>query len=265
MDRHAFLAMIASRLGRSGPLTEAPAHLYRGVPGEYRDRMETLNAEERLQLFVSNWTALTGEAVIVPREEAAAGIEEMLARFRQRGPLERVLYADTEELRGYGVLRVLQEQGLSGVPWADDRDNEAELEPLGLSEPGEAGALAGAKWQARSPLLRAAERCQIGIVAPAAAIANTGTLAVWSAGRQGRSVSLLPGMLLAILPAERIVARMGEAFERVNGMSNREGGLPASLNLITGPSRSADIENDLTIGVHGPGVVGAVILTSDGT
>ncbi|MEB9893728.1 hypothetical protein P4K96_09245, partial [Bacillus cereus] len=155
MERHAFLAAIASRLGRSGPLTEAPAHLYRGVPGEYRERMERLNADERLKLFVSNWTALTGEAVIVPQEEAAAGIEEMIARFRHRGPLERVLYADTEELRGYGVPRVLQEQGLSGVPWADDRDNEAELERLGLSGPGEAGALAGAKWQARNPLLRA--------------------------------------------------------------------------------------------------------------
>ncbi|BFH69529.1 hypothetical protein J27TS7_01680 [Paenibacillus dendritiformis] len=246
-------------------MTEAPAHLYRGVPGEYRERMGRLNADERLKLFVSNWTALTGEAVIVPREEAAAGIGEMLARFRQRGPLERVLYADTEELRGYGVPRVLQEQGLSGVPWTEDQDNEAELEQLGLPGPGEAGALAGAKWQARSPLLRAAERCQLGIVAPAAAIANTGTLAVWSAGRQGRSVSLLPGMLLAILPAGRIVARMGEAFERVNGKAAREGGLPASLNLITGPSRSADIENDLTIGVHGPGVVGVVIVTSSGT
>lgn len=262
MDRHAFLASIAARLGRPEPLTEAPAHLYRGVPGEYRDRMESLNADERLQLFVNNWTALTGEAVIVPKEEAAAGIEEIFARFRQRGPLERVLYADTDELRGYGVPRVLQEQGLSGVPWADDRDNEAELEPLGLSDPGEAGALAGAKWQARSPLLRAAERCQLGIVTPAAAIANTGTLAVWSAGRQGRSVSLLPGMLLAVFPVERIVSRMGEAFERLIGMGEREGsGLPASLNLITGPSRSADIENDLTIGVHGPGVVGVVILT----
>lgn len=53
---------------------------------------------------------------------------------------------------------------------------------------------------------------------------------------------------------------MGEAFQQVTNGKNDASQYASSLNLITGPSRSADIENDLTIGIHGPGKVYAVII-----
>jgi L-lactate dehydrogenase complex protein LldG len=63
---------------------------------------------------------------------------------------------------------------------------------------------------------------------------------------------------MAIIPVERLVTRLGEIMVHFD-----EGGresLPAGIHFISGPSRSADIENDLTIGVHGPGVVYALIV-----
>ena len=268
MNEQQFLTQIAVRLGRAKPLQQPPATMFNGVPDSYRERMGQLEREECVQLFMDSWTALTGLVRVAPVSQAAEAISASIAELKERGMLERVVYANTPELQSYGVPQVLHKQRLVGVPWsesasaADEEDAwKAALEQLGTSEPGEAGALAGEKWQARSPLLRAVERCHLGIVVPEAIVANTGTLAVLSAGAQGRSVSLMPGMLLAVFPAERIVARMGEVFERLRASHGEMANLPSSLNLITGPSRSADIENDLTIGIHGPGIVSAVILT----
>jgi L-lactate dehydrogenase complex protein LldG len=63
---------------------------------------------------------------------------------------------------------------------------------------------------------------------------------------------------MAILPVERLQTRLGEVMIRFDA-SGRES-LPAGIHFISGPSRSSDIENDLTIGVHGPGVVYALLV-----
>jgi L-lactate dehydrogenase complex protein LldG len=64
-------------------------------------------------------------------------------------------------------------------------------------------------------------------------------------------------MHVVLLDSSRIVARMGEAFEKLA----RARTLASSLIFVTGPSRTSDIENDLTIGVHGPASV--VVLIRD--
>ena len=91
------------------------------------------------------------------------------------------------------------------------------------------------------------------------AAAELGSVAVCSSPGHGRSVSLLPPVFVAFVPAERLLYTRRAVLEEV-AKRHREGRGPSSLTFITGPSRSADIENDLTIGIHGPGVVAAVIV-----
>jgi L-lactate utilization protein LutC len=67
-------------------------------------------------------------------------------------------------------------------------------------------------------------------------------------------------ILFGIFRADQLVTRIGEAFEQIRERFPDSPSLPSSINIVTGPSRSADIENDLTIGVHGPGKVYAVII-----
>ena len=69
-------------------------------------------------------------------------------------------------------------------------------------------------------------------------------------------VSLLPPVHVAVIRPAQLLPSLAEAIRRVGQAKE----LPSSLVLITGPSRSADIENDLSIGVHGPGSVHAVLL-----
>ncbi|HVI75248.1 MAG TPA: lactate utilization protein [Anaeromyxobacteraceae bacterium] len=78
------------------------------------------------------------------------------------------------------------------------------------------------------------------------AVANTGTLAQAADGVEGRLVSMLPPLHVALLPTSRLVPDLAALFARLSPAQTRY------LALITGPSRTADIERVLTIGVHGP-------------
>lgn len=86
----------------------------------------------------------------------------------------------------------------------------------------------------------------LGITGARAAVALTGSLVVDAARAGGRSVSLLPPVHLALVGVDAIVATPGESWRVMAG--------PLSSNVvqITGPSRSADIELIITLGVHGP-------------
>ncbi len=85
------------------------------------------------------------------------------------------------------------------------------------------------------------------------AIAETGTLVLSSAA--GRFASLLPMRHLALVREEQLVPTMAEALAKYGDE------LPSAWVQATGPSRTADIELTLSIGVHGPGVVHVVLLS----
>jgi L-lactate dehydrogenase complex protein LldG len=84
-------------------------------------------------------------------------------------------------------------------------------------------------------------------------LADTGTLVVRATPAQGRLVSLLPPVHIAVLSRQRIVPDLAACFRALN--MHEEARRTSLLTLITGPSRTADIEQTLTIGVHGPGAL----------
>jgi L-lactate dehydrogenase complex protein LldG len=91
-------------------------------------------------------------------------------------------------------------------------------------------------------------RFDIGISEAQAGIAETGTLLLDSSRERHRLVSLVPPVHIAILEASQIVATLGEALS----MMQRDKQVSPIVTLVTGPSRTADIELTLAIGVHGP-------------
>lgn len=98
-------------------------------------------------------------------------------------------------------------------------------------------------------------RAEIGLTGCDAGIAETGSLVFASGPGRSRTVSLLPRVHLAVVRRADICFSMGELFR--NRRDLLEG--TASTTVITGPSRTADIELSLTLGVHGPGRVLVVI------
>lgn len=89
----------------------------------------------------------------------------------------------------------------------------------------------------------------VGITGVFCAIAETGTLMLLSGTETPATISLLPETHVALLPTSRIVARMEDAW----ALLRREHGvLPRAVNFVSGPSRTADIEQTVTLGAHGP-------------
>ncbi|MDH3288726.1 MAG: lactate utilization protein C [Betaproteobacteria bacterium] len=89
----------------------------------------------------------------------------------------------------------------------------------------------------------------VGITGAFCAIAETGTLITLSGSKTPSAVSLLPETHVAIVEKSRIVRGMEEAWEL---MRAERGELPRAVNFISGPSRTADIEQTVTLGAHGP-------------
>lgn len=89
---------------------------------------------------------------------------------------------------------------------------------------------------------------EVGITRAQAAIAETGTLVLDSSCERNRLVSVVPPVHIAIVAASRIHETLGETLAMLQSGDE----LSPAITFITGPSRTADIELTLTIGVHGP-------------
>jgi L-lactate dehydrogenase complex protein LldG len=92
-------------------------------------------------------------------------------------------------------------------------------------------------------------------------VAETGTLALVSGPDNPTSLNFLPDTHIVIVAAADIAGDLETVFDRV---PRGQGGaaLPRTINLVTGPSRSADIEQTLILGAHGPRRLHIVIVES---
>jgi len=97
----------------------------------------------------------------------------------------------------------------------------------------------------------------VGITGCFCALAETGTLLQLSAPQRPAATSLLPPVHVAVLPAARIVATMEDAWMLLRC---EQGRMPRAANFISGPSRTADIEQTLVLGAHGPCRVHIVVI-----
>ena len=89
----------------------------------------------------------------------------------------------------------------------------------------------------------------VGVTGTFCAIAETGTLMVLSGAETPATTSLLPETHVAVLDPRRIVATMEDAWELMRKEYKQP---PRAVNFISGPSRTADIEQTVTLGAHGP-------------
>ena len=111
-------------------------------------------------------------------------------------------------------------------------------------------------WQASTMTVarRAPEGAdRVGINRPLCAVAETGTLVFASGPQSPATMNFLPETHIVVLRASEIVGGYEDAWDRLLAAGRGQGpALPRTLNLVTGTSRTGDIEQILQLGVHGP-------------
>jgi L-lactate dehydrogenase complex protein LldG len=119
--------------------------------------------------------------------------------------------------------------------------------------------LEGIDWSSRPLIEREVRRAQEGDLVSLqhawAAVAETGTLFFPSEPARPATLNLLPETEIVLLRVSRIVGAYEEAWDRLRAERSDPmtgGFMPRNLMLVTGPSRSADIEQTLELGAHGP-------------
>ncbi|MEA4985024.1 Lactate utilization protein C [bioreactor metagenome] len=89
-----------------------------------------------------------------------------------------------------------------------------------------------------------------GVTPCAYLVARTGSVVVTSSGNSGRQMHAFPPIHIILAKKEQLVSYLEEALDAVRQQFN--GKMPSAITVITGPSRTADIEKTLVLGAHGP-------------
>jgi L-lactate utilization protein LutC len=186
--------------------------------------------DDKVASFLAEWIAVGGKG---RRVQGLNGFREYLAELLKSCRPSRVLRWSHPLLKRLELDEFLSERQIQVAAWD-------QLEQQSASE----------RW----PTAFAAD---LGITSVDWAVAETGTLALCSLPGQGRVVSLLPATYLAVITPVQIVPDLFDLFDRIG---ERKDDLPSNISLVTGPSKTGDIELKLTTGVHGPGNVNVVIV-----
>jgi L-lactate dehydrogenase complex protein LldG len=231
MTEKAFLTRVANRLGRGTPATQKP---------EWRPAMPVPNVgptdpDALADRFEAELAKLSGRSYRVGSAAVVAPlILQILAEAGVAAPGDVVRWDDPTVV-GLGLDEALTGAGFTVIPFRHGADGRRQAET--------------------------AEQSVAGITGVDIAIAETGTLVMGSsrleqgAPGRGRTVSLLPPVHIAIVRKEQLVYSTVAVFRRL-----AQGPMPSQVIFASGPSRSADIENDLSIGVHGPKQAHVIII-----
>lgn len=186
--------------------------------------------EPLVEVFVQALEAAQGVVHLVGNQDEARDC--LVAEFRNRG-VSQVLSWDPIYLSVPGLGDALQVGGIEMIP----------------------SVLAGPD---RKTDLVALEAIPVGLTAAVAGLARTGSIVVYSDNYRGRLASLLPPVHYAVLNAYQLYPDLAAWIS-----TDRAGSAIAESSntvVITGPSRSADIAQTLTLGAHGPKEMHVVLI-----
>jgi L-lactate dehydrogenase complex protein LldG len=215
-NRERFLNHLAEKLGRKRKTTvEKPEWTYQ----PQRDVFKMYSKDELLSLFIKSATANHSEVYETTAEELPG---RLLKTFEDFGGGPIVVSKD-ERFAEFGLESVLSEYGVS-------------------------------YWdvQKGSTQMNSVAAANIGLSFSDITLAESGTAVFFNDKNKARSINLLPVTSIIIVPKSTLVPRITQATDIINQRVQSGGPIESYINMVSGPSNSADIEMNLVVGVHGP-------------
>ncbi|WP_225434195.1 LutC/YkgG family protein [Peribacillus tepidiphilus] len=232
-NREQFLAKVAGRLGRSSILSSAPKREY-----NYQPQHKTLagkTMDELVEIFKEHCERIHTDYY----QTTTSGLQDTLKAAINKFGGGPVMITKDHRFDDFGLRGLLSEElpanGCKVFEW------NPELGDQNIS---------------------LAEKSNVGITFSEITLAESATVVLFASPEKGRSVSLLPTTYIAIIPKSSIVPRMTQAAQFIREAVKNGEAVPSSINFVTGPSNSADIEMNLVVGVHGP-IKAAYIVVED--
>ncbi len=240
------------------PKEEFLAHVRRSLGNTEKAGGEVANA--RLSETLSVLESQAAEARQRLSRERRALIAELSATAQLRGwTLRRA--ANSEEVLGY-LTEIARQHGVTQICRTDQAVFADLAVDSGLQNQGIESIVIRQDTAAPSHYLREQIIASgIGLTGADYAVAETGSVVVLPRKGLSRLVSVVPPVHLALVRPEDVVASLDDVFLFRRLEYHRNGGdMGSYLNFITGPSRTADIEMKLVVGVHGPREVHLIML-----
>lgn len=226
-NRDSFLANIRVKVGGISP--EVPIEKPKWSVSPQSNVLVGASQDELVQILRDQCTQIHTDFFTTTVEDLPSTLIEVFGFYEA----ESIVYSDDPRFHEYGIESYLTDK--QAFKWnKKDRVTSIEL----------------------------SEKADIGITFSDITLAESGTIVLLNNPGQGRSVSLLPEKYIAIIPKSTIVRRMTQATDKIHQQVENKENIATSVNFITGPSNSADIEMNLVVGVHGP-IRAAYIVVED--
>lgn len=239
--KEAMLARIRKALGRSAEGLEISAKPAAMPEGELSGIMPPIAPEELLPKFEAEFTKVAGSA---HRASSALEFEEILRGILISSAASGAVVSRNPLLAKLRIAEKIRGWGTTAEVWPTSSPLASQDEPAHLREFAAASFLA-----------------DVGITGVDFALAETGTLVLSSLTEGSQLASLAPPVHVALYRRSQLVGSLEEVLDKVPVSRDPSRTSPGrSVVFITGTSRTADIEQILIRGVHGPREVHAILV-----
>lgn len=218
-NRDAFLANIASQLGRE--VRHTPLARPQPINDYAQTRLTELSLQQRCDAFID-----VASNVMLAHCERCSVAEAPQAALRlcERYGRSPTIVSGDERLAQLGISELLVRE-CPATLW-DPSNGEANL--------------------------HLAEQAKVGVVFAEYGLTESGGVVLFSSAQRGRALSLLPESSIFVLRQSTILPRVAQLASQLHQQALRGERMPSCINLIGGPSSTADIELIKVVGVHGP-------------
>ncbi|MFZ7251898.1 LutC/YkgG family protein [Avibacterium volantium] len=217
-NRENFLNKLAERMGRPRQLVPEP------MPAPLNDyattRLTDLDPQALCQTFIESAKAMMVDVIETNEAEAKSAVLSACEKYGG-GPI--ILTGD-EHLEQLGITQDVQANYDADI-WLPQNGDEN---------------------------LKHAEQANIGINYAEYGLAESGGVVLFSGKDKGRSVSLLPEKSIVVVRKSLVLPRVAQLAKILHDKAVLGERMPSCVNIISGPSSTADIELVKVVGVHGP-------------